>query len=321
MADLTSAQWQALAQQFAADTDRLGHAFALELADILQRVERRLPPLITRATDGEAAATLKAAHLGELRASLRRLLREAGYEDLVDASMTAGLDQSLSRLATINAAYRRAVRMQTAGRPSALVITLRAAVEVGRLDLLAHGDTIADTLWRATMRGVLGADTPDAIVAQLTHVLDGQRARAASLYDTNVSIVQRVSVQTIAPVVQPTVRGATPSGPPLATGGDVLAAPDGQLYAFVGPVDGLMRPFCRAHVGRVYTRAEIEALDNGQLPNPFLTGGGYNCRHLWAPISRFDPAADLHGTGGRVEEVGTALLRARRLPARRRKAT
>ncbi len=50
-------------------------------------------------------------------------------------------------------------------------------------------------------------------------------------------------------------------------------------YRYVGPRDRLTREFCRKHTGKVRTRAEWEALDNRQMPNPFLTAGGWNCRH------------------------------------------
>jgi hypothetical protein len=56
-------------------------------------------------------------------------------------------------------------------------------------------------------------------------------------------------------------------------------------YRFEGPDDKLTRPFCDHLLDRTkktgLTRAEIDKLDNGQLPNVFVTGGGYNCRHQW----------------------------------------
>ena len=54
-------------------------------------------------------------------------------------------------------------------------------------------------------------------------------------------------------------------------------------YEYSGLDDKLTRPFCEhlLEVGKAYTRAEIEKMDNGQLPNVFLTGGGWNCRHQW----------------------------------------
>lgn len=53
-------------------------------------------------------------------------------------------------------------------------------------------------------------------------------------------------------------------------------------YSYEGPRDKLTRPFCKRMLSHApMTRVEIERLDNGQLPNPFLTGGGYRCRHQW----------------------------------------
>jgi hypothetical protein len=54
-------------------------------------------------------------------------------------------------------------------------------------------------------------------------------------------------------------------------------------YRYSGPEDKLERPFCRrlTDADRSYTREQINRMDNGQLPNVFITGGGYNCRHQW----------------------------------------
>ena len=63
-------------------------------------------------------------------------------------------------------------------------------------------------------------------------------------------------------------------------------APKGAVrYQYDGPKDKLTRPYCERMLARSrrapLTRAQIEQTDNGQLPNPFLTCGGYNCRHQW----------------------------------------
>ncbi len=54
-------------------------------------------------------------------------------------------------------------------------------------------------------------------------------------------------------------------------------------YRYEGPIDKLNRPFCRhlLDAKKTYTRAEIDRMDNGQLPNCFITAGGYRCRHIW----------------------------------------
>ena len=56
-----------------------------------------------------------------------------------------------------------------------------------------------------------------------------------------------------------------------------------QRYRYYGPDDLVTRPFCRRLVesDRSYTRAQIDEMSNGMLPNVWITGGGWNCRHQW----------------------------------------
>jgi hypothetical protein len=59
-----------------------------------------------------------------------------------------------------------------------------------------------------------------------------------------------------------------------------------QFY-YAGPADSKSREFClKTKDQGVYTREEIDALDNGQFGMVFDFGGGYNCRHSWVPISQ-----------------------------------
>lgn len=61
-----------------------------------------------------------------------------------------------------------------------------------------------------------------------------------------------------------------------------------EFFEYRGPSDAVTRDFCRRHVDRVYTREEIDAMDNGQTGagTVFIAGGGYNCRHAWFPVQR-----------------------------------
>ena len=57
-------------------------------------------------------------------------------------------------------------------------------------------------------------------------------------------------------------------------------------YAYHGPLDILNRPFCfrlmaQTAAGKSWTRAQIDAMDNGQIPNVFISCGGWRCRHQW----------------------------------------
>lgn len=61
-----------------------------------------------------------------------------------------------------------------------------------------------------------------------------------------------------------------------------------ELWLYDGPLpDGIIRPFCAAHAGKVYTLAELDALDNGSnQPKPVrIYLGGYNCRHYLTPVT------------------------------------
>lgn len=56
-------------------------------------------------------------------------------------------------------------------------------------------------------------------------------------------------------------------------------------FLYVGPDDDITRPFCADHVDQIYTREEIDNMDNGTDLPVSLFCGGYNCRHHWRPVS------------------------------------
>jgi len=64
----------------------------------------------------------------------------------------------------------------------------------------------------------------------------------------------------------------------------IEAETPGKLkYRYYGPFDSLTRPFCQRLLrgGKSYTRAQIDQMSNGQIPNVFISGGGWRCRHQW----------------------------------------
>lgn len=65
-------------------------------------------------------------------------------------------------------------------------------------------------------------------------------------------------------------------------------------YLYTGPIDGITRPFCRELVNKVVTDKQLNRLNNNQGLSVITSGGGYNCRHSWSPISNgFVKAAKL----------------------------
>jgi hypothetical protein len=59
-----------------------------------------------------------------------------------------------------------------------------------------------------------------------------------------------------------------------------------DTFEYLGPDDGVTRPFCKDLIerGRIFTKEEIANMDNLQGLDPFIYGGGYNCRHQWRPV-------------------------------------
>lgn len=55
-------------------------------------------------------------------------------------------------------------------------------------------------------------------------------------------------------------------------------------FKYYGPDDEVTRDFCEKHVGKTYTKEEIEEIWSGSWAgkisgDPFVVRGGYNCRH------------------------------------------
>jgi hypothetical protein len=58
-----------------------------------------------------------------------------------------------------------------------------------------------------------------------------------------------------------------------------------DMFLYTGPEDGITRAFCRPLVSKVVSSAQMKKLNNGQGLPVVTSGGGYNCRHSWSPIS------------------------------------
>jgi hypothetical protein len=259
----------------AAVADDLGRSYAKELAAVKSDLERELVRLLVDAKKGGRTPIALAARALKLRRELRDMLADAGYDALATASTARGLERMAK------AVERTRLAAQVTGFASRDAARIQALKELARLDLLAQGDDVAIAVWRSVVQGVYSQRPIADVLDDLGNVLDKSMAEVGTLYDTTVSVFGRQI--------------------------EAIKSTDTQLYLFAGPSDKKTRPFCRDHVGKVYTRAELDALDNGQTGSTFLTMGGYNCRHHPVAISRFSELAALHGTGERAPEIQAQL--------------
>ena len=241
-----------------ADTvTRISATFARELASVLRDTERRLPPLLGASKDSRTAI-VKASQANRLRKDLRTVLKKAGYDELVDVSTGDRLDRITAKVLD-----GRRLAQQSSKLAAGAELRLNGLKAMNLENLLEEGDELARALWNATVRGIFGSQPVGSILAGLGQVIDKTQPQIETLYDTAITIYGR-QVEA------------------LQAGDD-----EDTPFLYAGPDDEKTREFCQERVNQVFTRAEIDAMDNGQLGDVFLTGGGYNCRHVWIEVSKF----------------------------------
>lgn len=54
-----------------------------------------------------------------------------------------------------------------------------------------------------------------------------------------------------------------------------------EKYKYGGVLHPNTRPFCREHIGKIYTIEQIKKMDNGQGMPVMTSLGGFNCGHYW----------------------------------------
>lgn len=274
--------------RIAETAEALGRAFATELGRVLRDADRALRPILRSALEGDRTAQSVAARGVAMRRQLRQALTGAGYDALVEASTITAVERMSEAVLASRLTSRGAALM----RPNPL--KLRALAELGQSNLLQVGDDVAAALWRSLSQWLFTVRDTDAILADLADVFEDEIGNLQTLFDTQTSIFGR-QVEALA---------------------TADAAAD-QPYLYVGPVDALTREWCLDRVGKVYTRDVIEAMDNGQLANPFLTGGGYSCRHSFIAVDSPELRA-LTNTGERAPEFRLDVARVEAAKALRR---
>jgi histone H3/H4 len=260
-------------------------AYEAELRRIFNLLTKRLKVVLGKWQTDAAGRMLTSrqnlVRVFALRRDVREALRAAGFDKAALAAVDDPLDALASRVLSHAGIANKAVRL------TPLSLDAIAAFKELRLaDLLDLAEDVARTVQRAALDGVLGVRPVDRLVRDVAEALDLSVRQARTIYDTAVSTFTRQ-------IEQMTATGQ-----------------DGELFFYVGPVDAKTRPFCLKHVGKVYTRDEIDALDNGQIGDVFISGGGYNCRHVFKRVSVLDEELiELRESGKRASWIADALKR------------
>lgn len=216
--------------------------------------------------DAEALVTM-----AQVRQQVLDLLRERGAR--VTVSETERLAASAAE------AVARAQRARSSSRSELFGSDFRALlvrVTGPRMAEVTATFGAAEEAVAAAMRqGVTRSGDLAQLVDDVATVIDTTFARAQSAVDAAIMGAGRLAT---------------------LEAGDAAAREGGSelVYRYVGPRDAKTRPFCRAHVGRAFTRAALDALDAGEgQPQPVsIYLGGFNCRHSLAPMRLQDALED-----------------------------
>lgn len=158
------------------------------------------------------------------------------------------------------------------------------------IDAIVRGQTheIALVFARATQQVREAIDRGVTSSAPLADLIDEVAARVDASFAQASSAVDTAIVGTGRSII---IRQAEASG---ASGGEEM------VFKYVGPRDRKVREFCREQVGKYFTIAALDRLDNGpHQPKPVSRFcGGYLCRHSLAPMPRFH----VEEQGFRIEE-------------------
>lgn len=275
---------QLAAEREAALQDEAVEAFERLLAQVVTRLLRRLrAELAEWEVDDAQRLVNDLANLGRalaFREQLATWLEQEGFLDL----LTRVLGEPFDELAESVFASSRVAA--DAAKLASFTDTLSALKELRLADLLDVSDDIGRELSKIVFEGMVGLRPVDALVLDIADRLELTQRQARTIYDTGISTFARQVEQ-------------------LHADGT-----DDELFVYVGPFDEKNRDFCEERVGKVFERQAIDEMDNGQLPDVFLTGGGYNCRHTWKRVSVLDDELrELAKTGARVPEIDAIAQR------------
>lgn len=217
------------------------------------------------------AGALAIGELASLQAAgeLTELLYVAGLDDLA-----VGLRTTLARLEPMVVAQLEA---------GGLTLTART------FDTTAL-DALVNMRVRQVAESVVQRAVPTVQQAWVESTFTGKplpkalEQAAAKLQDTLPSVARTEVGTAVSSIDRAITAGVDEED--TAPAGD----PTEKVYLYVGPSpragDKVTRPTCRVIVNKWATRAQIAQLDNGQIGDVLVTGGGWNCRHSWAPMVR-----------------------------------
>lgn len=268
-------QAQVIDNQVSLFEDTLKDIVAAARAEVLTILGRKLSVV-----DGIISKTKSNQRvLQDVDRIFQRAMKRAGYDALVQEyvrTFNGQFDFFQDTLDLLGKEIGRDLTITFSARDKRLFVQQQVST-VQMLDSVV--DQVAANAERSAMFSVGGLKVGQLTAAIAQH-LDETVGRATTLADTSLSTFYRTISDRGYRMVERDLPASIPA-----------------VYKYAGPSDKLVRPFCRkclamTAAGQTWTRAQIDAMINGQLPNVFLTCGGFNCRHQWVMVLRVMAAGE-----------------------------
>jgi len=273
--------------------------FEREMRGVITQAQMRTLAELTKrltVTDGRIAATAANQRvLRKIESTFKLAMQRAGYDELVlelvgsFGNQFAFFAETLRVLGVTPPEFGKVDTAFFAGQQESVADTLHGIVR-----------NAAEILKQRALLSV-GGLRPEDLAEAIARESGQAMAHATTIADTAQSTFYR----TIARRGFARIEASQPKAQPLR-------------FGYYGPDDRLNRPFCRGILeaqakGRTYSREDIEGMDNGQLANPFLTGGGYRCRHQWILALAIPAKADARAAAEAAADP-RAVVRLGRMP-------
>jgi len=245
--------------------DRLGEWLDGQADEIVRRLERTLQSIevqVTRIIPRDPSEAARVAAAADAGAQIVRIM--AAYDSTVDEL----LDLYVQAAAKAREAFSLDAELSQ-GDAALIDAMIRDTADELRAAGLQYAQQISQVVY---MGAIAGADYEE-IVMQVRQLLVGgtdRRGRPLSSYAGTIAQTRYMQV--------------------FATTTQRLAAAAGvERYRYSGTLVRDSREWCRRHLGQVLTMDEIQSWASkdwqGKAPgDPFITRGGWNCRHYWRPI-------------------------------------
>jgi hypothetical protein len=259
---------------------RIIDAFSSEVSEQMPEIIGRLLDLIDQylADGGEALS------LGELSSV-------ATFGDLLDLVSDAGLgdltETMRERLTELSDKVADSLRL--------------GGLKTGQLTLDSSAlEALIDYKVREAIETIALPIVKEVQTAWISSTFTGKPIREA-MAEVGAALVNSTPAQ--AETLVGTAFNAIDRG---VTAGTVDASDPDIVYLYIGPSpddgDRITRKTCIHIVNKYFTRDQISRMENGQIADVFLHGGGWNCRHSWQPLS-LEVADETGLTAGTSEDI------------------